>query len=143
MLILDSKGLEVLQDLSMFVRICVPLGEASTQDDQSDTTSPSIGVAILGMLVHMVEIGPTMDPGGTILSVHVSQVLLGYTDMSTSSDVSTSIAHAAFTSVDVGVGIGLCPRGCSSPRVFTTMYNMPLPLPPNNPVLNTILQNIG
>lgn len=122
----------------MIVKSHVPLTGVSPQDGQSDFCGSHLGVVMPSSVIHMVDLGPT------ILIINASTTPLGYTSMSSSSTSTSVVAQvstvsASTTSVggfggggDVGgVGGG---GGASGPRP---------PPPPANPILNTILQNMG
>lgn len=82
-LILDKKGLEMLRELSIIVKIHVPLAHAPIQDVQSKICVSQLGVDILGLTIHIVDLG------STIPSINASTIPLGYTGMSCS-QISTS-----------------------------------------------------
>lgn len=131
MLIYEKRGLKMLRALSMIVKIHVPLADVPLMDNKYDSFSSQGSVSILGLGVHMVD--------STIPSVKASLTPLGYTRMvssSTSTDaqvlvISTSTTSAGSTGPSGGSDGG--GHGSSSP---------PPPLP-SNPILNTILQNMG
>lgn len=133
MLISDKRVLEMLRALSMIVKSHVPLEDASPQYGQSDVYGSQLSVNIPGLSVHMV------DPRPTIHSINASTTLLGYMCMPhglTFTSTTAQISTVSTSTTSVG-GIGPCGGSIGG-------YGRSGPPPlPSNPVLNTILQNMG
>lgn len=100
-----------------------------------------------GPIVHMVDLEPTIP------SITTSSTPLGYTSISSGLTFAYATTHISTTSTSttsisgtgplggIGGGGGTGPLGGTA--IGGCTYSAPAPPPPYNPILNTILQNMG